>query len=453
MIINFLGHLHPVFVHLPIGFLVLAYVIQYLFKSNTEKSRLIDFVLIAGIVSSLLAAFFGWMLSLSGGYEENLLDWHRYTAIAVCVVSIALLAYKKYKKEEYRTPFYHAGFNLMMLALLLAGHFGGEMTHGEGYLFSAAIDSSPETGASIEKQKMIKLTAASTVSVYDGIVEPVLAQKCMQCHNEKKKKGDFQLHTLEALMKGGKNGKAIVAGDLDHSEFIRRILLDKGDEKHMPPKGKSQLTQPEIDLLSWWVLHGVSTSQSVKEVSTNDTIRKFLSDAVKQSSEPAALDTIAPANAASIGALKKINVAVVPLATGTHFLELNMVNVPSFGDKDAPLLQQIAPQVMWLVLADTKITDAGMEPLKSCSSITRLNLKNTAITNASISLIGQFKKLEYLNIVGTKIDDAGLLNLTPAPTLKKIFCWQSGITPNGVMAFQKKYPSIEIDFGEKNNFK
>ena len=45
MIIDFLGHLHPVFVHLPIGFLALAYVIQYLFKSNTEKSRLIDFVL------------------------------------------------------------------------------------------------------------------------------------------------------------------------------------------------------------------------------------------------------------------------------------------------------------------------------------------------------------------------------------------------------------------------
>jgi uncharacterized membrane protein/mono/diheme cytochrome c family protein len=447
MIINFLGHLHPVFVHLPIGFLVIAYLIQYLFKSSAEKSRLIDFVLVAGILSSLLAAFFGWMLSLSGGYEENLLDWHRYTAIAVCVVSIALLAYKKYKKEEYRTPYYHAGFHLMMLALVLAGHFGGEMTHGEGYLFSAATDT--ETAAVVQKQKITTLTAASTVSVYDGIVEPVLAQKCMQCHNEKKKKGDFQLHTLEALMKGGKNGKAIVAGDLDHSEFIRRILLDKGDEKHMPPKGKSQLTQPEIDLLSWWVLHGVSTSQPIKAVAANDTILKFLSDAGKQSAGPAALDSIAPADAAGIAALKKINVAVVPLATGTHFLELNMVNAPSFGDKEAPLLQKIAPQVMWLVLADTKITDAGLTPLESCSNTTRLNLKNTAITNASISSIGQFKKLEYLNIVGTKLDDAGLLDLIPSTTLKKIFCWQSGITANGVMAFQKKYPNIEIDFGEK----
>ena len=338
MIINFLGHLHPVFVHLPIGFLVIAYVIQYLFKSNTEKSRLIDFVLIAGILSSLLAAFFGWMLSLSGGYEENLLDWHRYTAIAVCVVSIALLAYKKYKKEEYKTPYYHAGFHLMMLALLLAGHFGGEMTHGEGYLLEASTDLVSKGKSVGQHQRMPKPTASSTANDHDEITEP---------------------------------------------------------------------------------------------------------------SGPAALDTIAPADAASIAALKKINVAVVPLATGTHFLELNMVNVPSFGDKDVPLLQKIAQQVMWLVLADTKITDAGFESLKSCANITRLNLKNTAITNASISLIGQFNKLEYLNIVGTKIDDAGLLGLTPSVTLKKIFCWQSGITANGVMVFQKKYPSIQIEFGGK----
>ena len=338
MIINFLGHLHPVFVHLPIGFLVIAYVIQYLFKSNTEKSRLIDFVLVAGILSSLLAAFFGWMLSLSGGYEENLLDWHRYTAIAVCVVSIALLAYKKYKKEEYKTPYYHAGFHLMMLALLLAGHFGGEMTHGEGYLLEASTDLVSKGKSVGQHQRMPKPTASSTANDHDDITEP---------------------------------------------------------------------------------------------------------------SGPAALDTIAPADAASIAALKKINVAVVPLATGTHFLELNMVNVPSFGDKDVPLLQKIAQQVMWLVLADTKITDAGFESLKSCANITRLNLKNTAITNASISLIGQFKKLEYLNIVGTKIDDAGLLSMSPSATLKKIFCWQSGITANGVMVFQKKYPSIQIEFGGK----
>jgi len=100
-------------------------------------------------------------------------------------------------------------------------------------------------------------------------------------------------------------------------------------------------------------------------------------------------------------------------------------------------------------LADTKITDAGFESLKSCANITRLNLKNTAITNASIPWIAQFSKLEYLNMVGTKIDDAGLLGLAPSATLKKIFCWQSGITANGVMAFQKKYPNIDIDFGEK----
>jgi len=447
MIINFLGHLHPVFVHFPIGFLAIAYVIQYFFKSGTEKSRLIDFILAAGIVSSMLAAFFGWMLSLSGGYEAKLLDWHRYTAIAVCIVSIALLAYKRYKKEEYRTPYYHAGFHLMMLALLLAGHFGGEMTHGEGYLFSAAT--ATETVAVPEKQKLEKLTAGSTVSVYDGIVEPVLAQKCMQCHNEKKKKGDFQLHNVEALMRGGKNGKALVPGDPEHSAFIQRILLDKSDEKHMPPKGKPQLTKQEQDLLFWWVSHGGSIAQPIKEFGTNDTIMPFLSHAGKASLRDGTLKNIEPADTVLVNEIRKLNVVVVPVALGTNFIEVNTVNAPSFGDREALLLKGIAPQIMWLMMADSKITDEGLDQLKWCANATRLNLKNTAISNAAFAKIAKLGKLESLNIVGTRMDDEGLLAFVPTASLKKIFCWNTGISEKGVMAFQRKYPTIELDFGQK----
>lgn len=449
MIVNFLGHLHPVFVHLPIGFLVLAYLVQYLAKSHAGKSLLMDFILSAGVLSSVAAAFFGWMLSLSGGYEEKLLDWHRYSAILVCIFSIWLLAYKRYKKTAYATPIYHLGFQGMMLVLLAAGHFGGEMTHGEGYLFSSGTGVSATSVSDKGRPIPQPLTASSNISVYAGIVEPVLAQKCMQCHNEKKKKGDFQMHNFEALMRGGKNGEVLVPGDLEHSAIIQRILLDKGDEKHMPPVGKSQLTKPEQDLLSWWVSHGISATQQIKEVGTNDTIRQFLSDNGKPSLGKAALPTIEPADAARINEIKKLNVAIVPVAMGTNFMEVNMVNVPSFGNKEVLLLKAIAPQIMWLVMADTKITDEGLEQLKWCTNTTRLNLKNTAITDTSVSHIGAMLQLEYLNIVGTKITDDGLLGLNPGNNLKKIYCWNTAISEQGVMAFQKKYPTIEIDFGEK----
>lgn len=447
MIIEFLGHLHPVFVHLPIGFLILAYLLQYFFKIKEVKSKLIDFVLLLGVASSLFAAFLGWMLSLSGGYEEKLLNWHRWTAILVCVFSIFLLAYKWLKKDGYTTILYHFMFQLMILTLVLAGHFGGEMTHGEGYLFS--FESSNKNVIN-NKSVILKPADTSSLAIYAGLVEPVLSKKCMQCHNEKKKKGDFQMHNFEALMKGGKNGKEIIPGDLDHSELIKRIMLNKEDDKHMPPKGKTQFTNNEIDLLNWWVLHGVSNSQKINEVATNDTIKRFLVSDQKESGINVMLEKIVAADSAAMIELKKINVAIVPIAAGTNFIEVNMVNASSFSDKDAMLLEKIAPQIMWLILSDSKISDEGLNLLKQCTNATKLNLKNTAITNASVPKIGTLKKLEYLNIVGTKINDEGLLKLISSESLRKIYCWNTGITESGIQRFQKKYPKIEIDFGLKN---
>jgi hypothetical protein len=295
-----------------------------------------------------------------------------------------------------------------------------------------------------------KPTDTSTLAVYAGLVEPILSQKCMQCHNEKKKKGDFQMHNFEVFMKGGKIGKEIIPGDLDHSELIRRIMLDKEDDKHMPPKGKTQFTKHELDLLNWWVLHGVSNSQTIKEVSANDTIKKFLLADQKESGATVVLEKVAAADSATMVELKKINVAIVPIATGTNFIEVNMVNAPSFDDKNAILLEKLAPQIMWLVLSDSKITDEGLNYFKQCVNATKVNLKNTGITNASIPKVAGLKKLEYLNIVGTKITDEGLLALNPSGGLKKIYCWNTGITEKGVQLFQKKYPKIEIDFGIKN---
>jgi uncharacterized membrane protein len=450
MIIEFLGHLHPVFVHLPIGFLILAYLLQYFFKIKEGKFKLIDFVLLLGVASSLFAAFLGWMLSLSGGYEENLLNWHRWTAILVCVFSIFLLAYKWFKKGGYATTLYHVMFQLMMLVLVLAGHFGGEMTHGEGYLFSFESNVTTNKNGSNQKSVLQKPTDTSTLAVYAGLIEPILSQKCMQCHNEKKKKGDFQMHNFEALMRGGKNGKEIIPGDLTHSEVIKRIMLDKEDDKHMPPKGKTQFTKYELDLLNWWVLHGVSNSQIIKEVAANDTIKKFLLSDQKETAATVVLEKISAPDSATMIELKKINVAIVPIATGTNFIEVNMVNAPLFNDKNAILLEKLSPQIMWLVLSDSKITDEGLSELKQCVNATKLNLKNTGITNASIPKIGALNKLEYLNIVGTKITDEGLLALNPSEGLKKIYCWNTGITEKGVQLFQKKYPKIEVDFGLKN---
>lgn len=448
MITEFLGHLHPVFVHIPIGVLVLAYIVQYFFRTDQDKSKLIEFMLMVGVASSLVAAFFGWMLSLSGGYDDDLLSLHKWLGIFVCFSSLFLLIVKRIAKNKKTNIYYHGLFQVVILALTAAGHFGGELTHGEGYLFS--FEEKVSRGSSTNVLNKQKINDTSSMSVYAGIVEPIFSQKCMQCHNEKKKKGDFQLHNFDALMKGGKSGKALLPGDLEHSELMVRLMLDKNDDKHMPPKGKSQLNKPEQDLLSWWVLHGTSQSIPIKQVSSNDTIRYFLSNVAKEGISKTKMDTIAPADSVLLNDLKKINIAVVPIAAGSNFLEVNAINMPTFGDNDAAKIGKIAPQIKWLVLSETQITDAALDNILGCENLEKINLKNTSVTNASILKINKLKKISYLNIVGTKINDAGLLQLIPGKEDIQIYCWNTAITERGIEQFRKKFPKAKVYLGGKN---
>jgi hypothetical protein len=57
-------------------------------------------------------------------------------------------------------------------------------------------------------------------------------------------------------------------------------------------------------------------------------------------------------------------------------------------------------------------------------------------------------KLQYLNIIGTRIDDTGLMQLCEMGSLKNIYCWSSKVTPDGVESCKKKYPKVKIDIGE-----
>ena len=58
-------------------------------------------------------------------------------------------------------------------------------------------------------------------------VQPILIleQACVRCHGQEKDRGEFQLHTRAALMKGGEQGVAVVEGKPDESSLIKLIQL------------------------------------------------------------------------------------------------------------------------------------------------------------------------------------------------------------------------------------
>jgi len=82
-------------------------------------------------------------------------------------------------------------------------------------------------------------------------VQPILSAKCVTCHgNNNKKKGDLDLRTLNALLKGGENGQVVVGGQLDKSP-----LWESVESGTMPP-GKVKLTAAEKATVRRWIEGG-----------------------------------------------------------------------------------------------------------------------------------------------------------------------------------------------------
>ncbi|MGJ7031120.1 DUF1553 domain-containing protein [Niabella hirudinis] len=90
---------------------------------------------------------------------------------------------------------------------------------------------------------------------FSADVKPILNKKCITCHGGVKAKGGFSvLFREEALAKTESGEPAIIPGDPDNSEMIRRLTL-KDPEERMPYKHEP-LSEDEIDILRRWVKQG-----------------------------------------------------------------------------------------------------------------------------------------------------------------------------------------------------
>lgn len=88
---------------------------------------------------------------------------------------------------------------------------------------------------------------------FESQIRPILANRCYECHGEKKQRGGLRLDTLSEFKLGGDSGPAIVAGDPDGSLLVEAIRY-KNPDFEMPPK--KPLPKAEVELLEKWVALG-----------------------------------------------------------------------------------------------------------------------------------------------------------------------------------------------------
>src|SRR5262245_19410282 len=89
------------------------------------------------------------------------------------------------------------------------------------------------------------LTAAPPDYVKD--VRPILAANCYSCHGLKMQKSGLRVDTVAALLKGGDDGPAVVAGKSAESSLIRVVTAD--DVATRMPQKKPPLSAAQVATL------------------------------------------------------------------------------------------------------------------------------------------------------------------------------------------------------------
>jgi len=443
---EFIGRLHPALVHLPVGILVLAFLLQCIgYKDKTGAyHKALVVVLGIGAITAVISCISGFVLSKHDDYDPDLVGWHQWMGITTAIVCIA--AYFLYRGNTLVRFKWPAMIALVVL-ISITGHMGGTLTHGEGYLTGPLMGGG--NGITTEQKPIANVQEAM---VYDSVIQPMLQRKCYSCHNANKRKGGLRMDQPDLLMLGGKNGKIIVNGNAAESEMIKRILLPKEEEHHMPPKEKPQLTENEIALLHWWISSGAAFNKKVKELPQPATVQPALAalQQPKQSSQSVSdvpKEEIGAADEAAIKKLTDKGVIVLPVAQNSHYLMANFVSARAITNKDLELLAPLKKQLIWLKLGSMPINDSAMEAIGKCTNLTRLQLEYTGITDAGLGKLNNCKQLHYLNLVGTKVTAKGVMALNGIKELQSLYVYQTSVTAADTAALRKVFPKAQIDLG------
>ena len=99
----------------------------------------------------------------------------------------------------------------------------------------------------------IKLDRKELVA-YEKEIEPIFANKCMFCHSGNVIESKFEMSSYDKLLKGGKRGAVITAGN--SAESLLYMMASRKKTPVMPPIKEEPLTPQELALIKLWIDQG-----------------------------------------------------------------------------------------------------------------------------------------------------------------------------------------------------
>ncbi len=428
-LIEFGGRLHPLLLHAPIGLFIglvsleLITLVQRGHKPVPAPKPLVWLTAATAVVSAVS----GLLLAREDGYGGDGLELHRWGGIVAAVLSVIMALFRMGSPRHVRIG-YHSFLALFGASLVYTGHMGASITHGEDFLFEPFTKS-----------------RAGSNPLPDDLFAPVgriLQAKCVSCHGPDKRKGGLALHNLNAILEGGEMGPAVVIGSPQESELLIRIHLPMDDEYHMPPAKKQQLTAEEIATIEAWIGGSPTNAESRGA--------EPLPEAASASAAPAPAAPRAVPDAAALARLQaaRVHVATLDAEHGLLWVDTSSVSPPLEPETARELLRPIAPFIGHLTLAKGPLPTDLPLLLAAMTELQRLDLRQTATTDAEIGALAGHPALTDLVLTQTQVTDAAVEGLAMVPSLKRLYLWGTGVTPDAAAHLRTLLPATTIDLGD-----
>ncbi len=438
--LEFLGRFHPVFVHLPIGILLLACIFILLsFRAKFVSLKpAIPIILFLGVLSAIASCLTGYFLADGGDYDGELVSTHQWMGIGVAALSLIL--YVVYSKVKSNGILGTIAVTLILM-ISITGHLGGSLTHGADYL----TESIKSNNAAIPPIQNIQEAV-----VYESAIQPLLKNRCYSCHGSEKQKGKLRLDGEEHILKGGKDGNTIVKGKAEDSELIKRLLLPLNNKDHMAPKEKPQLTENEINLLRWWVDNGADFKKKFKDFPQSENFKLILTSLQSGETKEEQLTPLEEVAMVDSKVLKKFTaegITIAPVSQNSNYLSANFINATSMSKEVLNLIKSIEKQLLWLKLENKKVTDQTLAAFSDCKKLTRLNLNYSSITDAGLAHLKELDQLQSLSLVGTTVTLKGIEQLKNLKNLKTLYVYQTQVSKADLATIKRLLPKVSLDTG------
>ena len=425
-IVIFIGRFHPLVVHMPIGFIAAVVILQLVARFSQSNLRIgIGTLLWFSMITAILSTIIGTLLAIPGGYDAELLLKHRQLGLGTSIATIWMLCAHRSKRRGSGL-FYSLSLLLGMGLLGATGHFGGSLTHGDDYLTAYL----PEALGGKTQAEPIDPGTTEDAALYDRVIQPILDAKCVACHNDTKSKGELRMDSFDALLIGGKKGPTLIENNAAGSLMIERAQLPLDHKEHMPPEGKVQLSEAELEAISWWIDQGAPERMSLDTDLPSDESIALMETAlgfvIAEPMTPMLPWQAAVEASAPLHHLPQLRIQRVALDSPA----LDVFFEPTTDSIDA-LVAQLAPikaNITLLDLGNTTFTDATLKEIGTFSNLEQLRLNNTSVTDDGIQQLANLRQLEKLSLYGTPISDAALQPLKKLPKLRQVITWNTDVS-------------------------